>query len=1036
MSNSDLTTLGAFSFKVDGIAMPGPATRKARALMTFLVMNRNVESARERLLDMFWPDAEPDRARDSLKTALWSIRRCLRTGGVDDDQFMKATKSTVCWTADTSVDAVEFAELSRRPETAQRAVEIFRGDFLEGDYDNWTVAERERLASMYESLLATAVKTSKNVEAAKSFIERNPYSEDAYVALIEAEVTAGRRASAASWVERCRNALAEVGEAPSDAFHSRFGGLTQLEPIVPDALTLPFAGRANELGSLIAKITGAASGRGSVMLLHGEAGVGKSTLLDRVADSASRVGLRVLHIRCSSDIPTAFGPWPGVYSGLHAGDFDSFVRSRAADVTSAVAQAIWVQLDAPSVIIVDNVQELTGDALEIFIDLARVAASRDAVIAGSRPEGVAVMRARLEDLEIEEIQLGRLGHDDLRWALTLALGNEQPEVLELLYQRSGGHPLFFVGLLNALVDEHSLTRNGREWRLVKRMNAAQKLPETVKRYIETRLQARGDTPRRVACALALEPPAHAKDLALVLQLEEPTVLDALDDLLSLGLITQPPAGAQFSFTHDLIREIAALGLNAGRRVALHHAFAQQLSTSDEREAPLRLAGHLEAAGEHLLAAQSYLKAAEVALELNAAQDAVDRCDAGIRATDKLERSSDRDHVLAKLYRTSARAAIATGDADDGTKRAREAVAAARATGDISELGRASLDLATIEGATFQTSEQNADAAEAARSATLCADEELQGYALVQVANAARLLGQRDQALLNARSAADLARRTRQPDLAMAMLDELLRTHVTWWQFVDAMDVAREGLSLARHASPLAEAAFRQARGTLWYLLERFDEALTELEISVHVADEAATRRHGSQTSPVYFAPMLLFMDHYMSAKIAGERRDWGMAIAAAQRASALTSVARLPRYAQALSLLRIDTLLLRNLPGDSDSARELAAALDASPATQGIVGWSDCTELARARVAARGRTTDASDLLRRALNVLEANAHQTPLEADRAFERLAVAAKEIGEDALAERARQRSAHYGSHRRAAANHTGGELELPASPDVGS
>jgi hypothetical protein len=73
MATPALTTLGGFAFKMNGVSTEGPATRKARALMAYPVMNRGADTARERLLEIFWPNSNPDRGRDSLVTALSSI---------------------------------------------------------------------------------------------------------------------------------------------------------------------------------------------------------------------------------------------------------------------------------------------------------------------------------------------------------------------------------------------------------------------------------------------------------------------------------------------------------------------------------------------------------------------------------------------------------------------------------------------------------------------------------------------------------------------------------------------------------------------------------------------------------------------------------------------------------------------------------------------------------------------------------------------------------------------------------------------------
>ena len=1021
MPTSRLTTLGGFAFNVDGISTRSPATRKARALMAFLIMNRDADTARDRLLEIFWPDAEPDHARDSLNTALWSIRRCLRTAGIQADECVLATKSVVRWTADTVVDALLFAELAARdePSASREALQLYRGDFLEGDYDNWAVAERERLAALYETVLARAVRTSKDTDAAQRFIARNPYDEEAYATLVEAELAAGRRSSAASWVERCRKALSEVGEKPSPAFEARFGDIAYVEPLAADELVLPFAGRETELAFLAERLSDAASGRGSITLVHGEAGIGKSSLLNRAAQIAAQHGLRVLEVRCAREVPSTFGPWQEIFNAVAAGDFDAFVRTHVGDVAPAIADAIAARLPEPTVIIADDAHELTAESLDIFGALAQTAMSKHAVVVGLRPEGVSLLRSRLKEAPFEDVRLGHLDRNNLKWALAQALGNEQPDVLDVLYDRTGGHPLFFTGLLNSLVTAGALARDGHRWQLTKPIDASIELPDTVRRFIETRLHARGDAARTLAGALALEPAAKADDLVAVLRMDESSVLDALDDLLALGLIMQPASGTQFAFTHDLVREVAAAGLNAGRRSALHRSFAQRLKESAELQVSFRLARHLSAAGDYLSAAHSYLKSAQEALELNAAQDAIDRCDAGVQVAEKLERTAPRDVALARLHTTAARAAIAGGNISEATRRARVAVTLARAAGDLHESAQAILDLAIIEGAALHVSEQKSNAIEAAQDAKLCGDDTLEAQALVQEANAERDLGLRDEALRAAHLAYDLALKGAHTDVAQTALEELLRTQLTWWMFGDALETARIGLDAARRAEPLVEASFLQIRCTLWYLLERLSEAQADLQAAIRITNESFVRHQRSLVAPIHPLALLQFNCHYMAGKIAIAQKEWDKALDAVQRAASLRNVVKLPRYGEALALLHIDALLQRNSPGDSETAHDLTASLGESTFAQRSNVWGDGIELARARAAARLRIPIANSMLRRALNTVEENAHRALLESDRAFARLAEAAAEVGEAAVVDQARGRYKHYRSRRLAAA-----------------
>jgi DNA-binding SARP family transcriptional activator/tetratricopeptide (TPR) repeat protein len=975
--------------------------------LTYLALNRGTDTSRESLLGIFWGDADFDHARISLKTALWSIRRCLTTVGALPDEFLVANKSIVRWTSDTAVDALQFSTLaaSDDPDADQEALRLYRGDFLEGDYDDWSVTERERLAALYETVLARVARNAKDTDAARRFVARNPYGEDVYATLIEADLSAGRRSSAASWVERCRAALSEIGEQPSAAFERRFGAISHIEVPIIRELTLPFAGRETELATMTAKFADAASGHGSVTLLHGAAGIGKSTFLERAARLASDMDLRVIAVRCNRDGSDTFTPWGEIFSAVTGANIDQFAAVHASALSTAVANEIASHLQQPTAIVVDDAHELAAEALQIFVALARATGSRHALIVALRPEGVAALRSSLADVSPEKLPLGRLDRTDLGWALTQALGREQLGVLDVLYDRTGGHPLFFVGLLNSLVTQGALTRERDGWELTKPIDAALELPDTIKHLLESRLKARGETPHLVACTLALEPAATADDLIAVLGLDEPSVLDALDDLLALGLIAQPRSGSQFAFTHDLIREVASAGLNAGRRVILHRAFAQRLSQETRRETSLRLAQHLSAAGDSLPAARSYLNSAREALQMNAAQDAIERCDAGVAAAKMLERSASYELLIA-LYETAARAGIAAGNDDDAIAHAREAVRLASAAGNLEESARSELALAVVEGATFRSEDQRSDAASAARKAKVLDNQILQAQALVQGAIAARELGLRDEALISGHAAHRLALDEGHAETAQMALEEVLRTQITWWLFSDAVDTARRGLEGARRVGSIFEASFLQVRGALWYALNRFDEAQSELQEAMRILGEQPW-------------PSLHFDCYYMTSKTAAARQQWDQALDAADRAGALTNVAKMPRRQQALSLLRVDLLLQRDGIGDGGTAHELTSALGDSTVGQGLIGWSDCVELARALDSTNMRISDAGAQLWRALNAVEENADRAPLDANRAFARLASAASATGDAAVANRATERSAHYESHRAAAA-----------------
>ena len=73
-----LKALGEFALTCDGSSIPTLPTKKARALIAYLVMHRLADVSREQLLEIFWRDFDPERGRDNLNATLWSVRRALR----------------------------------------------------------------------------------------------------------------------------------------------------------------------------------------------------------------------------------------------------------------------------------------------------------------------------------------------------------------------------------------------------------------------------------------------------------------------------------------------------------------------------------------------------------------------------------------------------------------------------------------------------------------------------------------------------------------------------------------------------------------------------------------------------------------------------------------------------------------------------------------------------------------------------------------------------------------------------------------------
>ncbi|HZV79309.1 MAG TPA: AAA family ATPase, partial [Candidatus Binatus sp.] len=567
MPRCSLDTLGAFALRVDGRPVAAPSTQKARALLAYLVMRQGTDIARERLLELFWPDADPDRARDSLRTALYSIRRSLRDAHADPDELLSTTKSVVRWNPQTVLDSDRFTELAKQQtaDTLAEALALYRGDFLEGDYDDWTVVERERLSAAYEGALARALVEHKQPAIAGKLLERNPYEESAYAALIDVALAEGRRLAAVQAFRQCRSALAEIGAEPSAEFTRRFAHLERVAPVATQTPRLGYVGREAALGELGSVLSRAVAGTGAVVMVSGEPGIGKSAFLTRAEEIAREAGLRVLRIGFLANDPRPFGAWGSLFESLVERKFYDFVKGATGSAVDAIVPVLVGALNSPTVLLADDAQYLNDEALSLLAGFAQlVNGAGHAVVVTTRPEG----RARL-DRAIENIfglQLERLTADQLQDALETVGFDVNPVLAEALFKRTSGNPMFIESLLDAFVKKGDLQRDGGRWRFTSSPGTDIALPGTLSRTIESRLRSRGPSAAAVACALSLEPEASADDLQAVLELDETAVLDALDDLLSLEVLDQPSSGPMFAFSHDLLRERARTLLNVARRI--------------------------------------------------------------------------------------------------------------------------------------------------------------------------------------------------------------------------------------------------------------------------------------------------------------------------------------------------------------------------------------------------------------------------------------------------------------------------------------
>lgn len=223
--------LGGLSLEIDGEPRPAPRAARARELLAWLALHPGPQPRGE-LAARFWPDVLDESGRQSLRNALWSLRRDLEPHAA----LIVSDRDTLALTGDESPATARgqpaLAVDSRTLDAALArgdpgvAVELAeRGELLRGFEQEWAIAEREDRRDRLGRLLATQIaRTTDPADAARWARRRarlDPDSEDAVRDLMRCLGRAGDSAAALAVFDRfsqhLRRELHAVPSAPTRA---------------------------------------------------------------------------------------------------------------------------------------------------------------------------------------------------------------------------------------------------------------------------------------------------------------------------------------------------------------------------------------------------------------------------------------------------------------------------------------------------------------------------------------------------------------------------------------------------------------------------------------------------------------------------------------------------------------------------------------------------------------------------------------------------------------------------------------------------
>ncbi|MDD7931607.1 helix-turn-helix transcriptional regulator [Actinomycetospora straminea] len=400
-------------------------------------------------------------------------------------------------------------------------------------------------------------------------------------------------------------------------------------------------GREHETAVLAGALDDARAGRGTAVLVAGEAGIGKSTVLAALLDAAERRGVPALLGRASDDLGApAFWPWLRLLASPAARDrgldprvldpgatgpgvSDAQARFRAvADTVDALAAAA----DGGVVVALEDVHAADEASLALLRHLAgEVVATRGPsllLVATTRDPAPAGLEAALPVV----LRPGRLGRAAIRELLRRRDGTTPAEDdVETLLRVSAGHPLHLRELL-AAPDVHA---------------------EAVAPLVRRRVAGLSPAARDLVATAAVAGDDVARDL---LGDHDPA---ALVETLAAGLLVEDAQDAgRVRWSHALVRAACRDGLPAARRLAEHRRLAAALPSRQ----PGEIAGHRLAAADSPAARAAAADACRRAAEAATARRAPDDAAAWYRrALDVTDDAVARAEVRLALARALARA---------------------------------------------------------------------------------------------------------------------------------------------------------------------------------------------------------------------------------------------------------------------------------------------------------------------------------------------------------------------------------------------
>jgi DNA-binding SARP family transcriptional activator len=813
-----LRYLGQVDIRVDGKTIEGFATRKAKALFIYLSCHPAQAFTRQHLAALLWGESSTELASRSLRQALLNLRKTL------PEETLIINRDTVAFNSDHNFD-LDLIRLERESD-----VGVYAGSFLQGFdlvdapiWEEWLLAKREslqvRAITLLEESGARCAERGDYALAVEKFqraLSIDPWREASHQALMRLYALNGDRAAALEQYEKCARALREglnIEPNPeTQSLRDRIFNNRLLTPSSSASRALAFVGRGEIHARLVTLWLHRRRAAARWVSVEGEAGIGKTRLLDEALRQLSARGARVARGQCSEF--TAEIPYRPMVEALRQilgmgtdithpslqiwrDDLARLLPEARSTLTPAPAATddaarqrlfesvshfiAFASEQSPLVIFLDDVQWADRLTLDLLYHL--LASTRPAdffLFTAQRPDEDALV-ARLKDMQ-RALHAQTFALSPLDDAAVNEIANsvsDDRRLAEWLRRESGGIPFVVSELLRDLQESGDLLESNGRWNLKADFDTLRALHRVDDLILQRVSRLHPVSARYLNVAAIIGQPFSATFLSEVLGETTEALESALSEWRERRLLELDEKNF-YDFTHDKIQETVYHYLPPDMQKLWHERVGQTLVDRGDADSA-QIAYHFERCFAPRRAAPYLQRAAEAAQQVFAQFMAID-C---YRRLLLLVNADDHAGIWLKM----ARLQLECGQWIEAEESFRRAVEHANDSGLKARAWIALCDymLSRARYAEAQESAQHAE--EAAREANMQAEllEALlrRGWALCR-------LGQNRRAMCIAAEARQVAET---PEQQAGCVELLTRVEMQLGQFSQALNHAQQFLEL-------------------------------------------------------------------------------------------------------------------------------------------------------------------------------------------------------------------------------------------------